>query len=57
MTEDRAEYNIYTDQELERADYYASCSGHCPICRNQLDHCGSGHHLNCPIHEAVYNPA
>tara|TARA_R110000744_G_scaffold18255_3_gene49146 strand:- start:1204 stop:1374 length:171 start_codon:yes stop_codon:yes gene_type:complete len=50
------EYGEYTNEELLQADIAASYACHCPICENQLDYCGSGHHNNCPISEAVYIP-
>lgn len=54
MTE--IEFDEYTEDELTHADYVASFSCRCPICKKQLDHCSSGHHLNCPIVEAIYVP-
>jgi|19_taG_2_1085344.scaffolds.fasta_scaffold01560_2 hypothetical protein len=50
------EFDNHTEDELAQADYVASLSCRCPICEKQLDHCGSGHHPNCPINEAIYVP-
>jgi hypothetical protein len=50
------QYGEYTDEELSQADLQASYTARCPICKNQLDHCGSGHHDNCPISKSVYVP-
>ena len=51
-----SDFGDYTYEELWHADYYASCVARCPICKKPLDHCGSGHHINCPISEAIYVP-
>ncbi len=48
------EFKKYTDDELIMAEFAASLRCKCPICEKQLDHCGSGHHPNCPINESVY---
>ena len=50
------DYGDFIDEDLIQADYYASFTLLCPICDNQLDHCGSGHHSNCPINESIYVP-
>ena len=55
MSNDVAEltYRDYSNDELLEAEYWSACRGWCPICREGLDHCGSGHDDNCPIHKVV----
>jgi len=44
----------YTEDELIDAEFSASYTSVCPLCRNRLDYCGSGHHSNCPLKSSIY---